>query len=64
MMDSSGQATIEYLVVGLIIIVVIIALGLLVQVLEGGAFVEYAAQSASHAMTGNTAGAAGDVLLY
>jgi Flp pilus assembly pilin Flp len=63
-MDSSGQATVEYLIVGLILIVVITALGLLVQVLEDGIFVESAVQNASHAITGNTAGAAGDALLY
>jgi hypothetical protein len=64
MMGSSGQATVEYLVVGLILIVVTVALGLLVQVLEDGVFVEYVVQNASHAITGNTAGSAGDVLLY
>jgi Flp pilus assembly pilin Flp len=64
MMDSSGQAMVEYLIVGLILIIVIAALGLLTQVLEDGVFVEHAAQSASHAMTGNTAGTVGDVLLY
>jgi Flp pilus assembly pilin Flp len=64
MMDSSGQAMIEYLIVGLVIIVVIATLGLLSQVLEEGMFVEHAARSASHAMTGNTAGTVGDVLLY
>jgi Flp pilus assembly pilin Flp len=64
MMDSSGQAMVEYLIVGLILIVVITALGLLVQVLEDGVFVEYAAQNASHAITSNMAGSVGDVLLY
>ncbi|MDR2105939.1 MAG: hypothetical protein LBP24_00850 [Coriobacteriales bacterium] len=64
MMGTSGQATIEYLIVGLILIIVIAALGLLVQAFEDGLFVEHAAQSASHAITNNTAGAVGDVLLY
>ncbi|MDR1185364.1 MAG: hypothetical protein LBK67_11305 [Coriobacteriales bacterium] len=64
MMDSSGQAMVEYLVVGLILIIVITVLSLLVQVLEDGIFVEYAAQNASHTITSNTAGTAGDVLLY
>jgi Flp pilus assembly pilin Flp len=64
MMDSSGQAMVEYLIVGLVLVVVIAALGLLAQVLEDGVFVEHAVQSASHAMTGNMAGAIGDVLLY
>jgi L-asparagine transporter-like permease len=55
---------VEYLIIGLVLIIVIAVLGLLVQALEDGVFVGYAAQNASHAVTGNTAGAAGDVLLY
>ncbi|MDR1082823.1 MAG: hypothetical protein LBL27_03020 [Coriobacteriales bacterium] len=64
MLDTSGQATVEYLIVGLIIIVVAASLGLLAQALEDGLFVTHAVQSASHAVTGNTAGTVGDVLLY
>jgi hypothetical protein len=64
MMDTSGQAMVEYLIVGLVLMIVIVALGLLAQVLQDGMFVEHAAQSASHSITGNTAGTAGDVLLY
>jgi hypothetical protein len=64
MLDTSGQATVEYLIVGLVIVVVIVALGLLARALDAGTFVEHAAASASHAITGNTAGSVGDVLLY
>jgi hypothetical protein len=63
-LGTSGQATVEYLIVGLVLIIVIAALGLLAQAFEDGLFVEHAAQSASHAITGNTAGSVGDVLLY
>jgi hypothetical protein len=62
--SSSGQATVEYLIVGAVLIVVLMALGLLAQLLEDGLFVEHAAQSASHTLGGNPIGAAGDVLLY
>jgi Flp pilus assembly pilin Flp len=64
MLNTSGQATVEYLIVGLILIVMISALSLLTQTLQDGLFVTHAAQSASHAITGNTAGTVGDVLLY
>jgi uncharacterized protein (UPF0333 family) len=64
MLNTSGQATVEYLIVGLVIIVVIVVLSLLAQTLEDGLFVTHAAESASHAITGNTAGTVGDVLLY
>jgi hypothetical protein len=64
MLDTSGQATVEYLIVGLVFIAVFSALGLLVQVLQDGLFTVHAAQSASHAITGNPAGTVGDVLLY
>lgn len=62
--DESGQATVEYLIVGLVLTAVISALGLLSGVVREGAFTEHAADSASHSLTTNTAGAAGDVLLY
>jgi Flp pilus assembly pilin Flp len=61
---TSGQATVEYLIVGLVLVVIIVALGLLARALEDGLFVEHAAQGASHAITGNMAGSVGDVLLY
>jgi Flp pilus assembly pilin Flp len=63
-LDTSGQATVEYLIVGLVLIAIILALGLLAQALEDGLFVEHAAKSASHAITTNSAGTVGDVFLY
>lgn len=60
----SGQSTVEYLIVGLAIIMIIAALGVLAGKLGEGLFVQHAAESASHALTKNTAGSAGDVLLY
>ncbi|MCL2807713.1 MAG: hypothetical protein FWD27_06105 [Coriobacteriia bacterium] len=61
---SEGQATVEYLVVGTVLIVVIVALAVLSGRLQEGLFVQHAADSASHAITTNTAGSMGDVLLY
>lgn len=62
--SSQGQATVEYLIVGLAILMIITALGVFSGRLGEGLFVEHAADSASHALTTNTAGSAGDVLLY
>lgn len=61
---SRGQATVEYLIVGVALIVIIAALGVLSGRLHEGLFVQHAADSASHAITTNTAGSAGDILLY
>ncbi|MDR2671939.1 MAG: hypothetical protein LBC35_01305 [Coriobacteriales bacterium] len=61
---TAGQATVEYLIVGLALIALIAAIGLLAGRLGEGLFVEHAADSASHAITTNTAGSIGDVLLY
>ena len=62
--DTRGQGTVEYLIVGLAILVVVVALGALASRLQGGLFVEHAVESASHAAGPNTMGVIGDVLLY
>ncbi|MDR3307931.1 MAG: hypothetical protein LBS58_03405 [Coriobacteriales bacterium] len=62
--DRRGQVTVEYLVVGLVLLAIITTLGLLGGRLGEGLFVTHAAESASHAATTNSAGAIGDVLLY
>lgn len=59
-----GQGTVEYLIVGLILMVVISVLGLLSGKAGDGIFSTHAADSASHSLTTNTAGAVGDVLLF
>jgi hypothetical protein len=55
---------VEYVVVGTVLVVLVVALGLLMRVLDAGLFVEHAAQSASHTIAGNPVGSVGDVLLY
>jgi Flp pilus assembly pilin Flp len=62
--DRSGQAMVEYVVVGTVLSVGVVALALLLRALEAGVFVEHAAQSASHTIAGNPIGSVGDVLLY
>ena len=62
--NCSGQSTVEYLIVGVALIAIIVALGVFSGRLQEGLFVQHAADSASHAITTNTAGTAGDVLLY
>lgn len=61
---KGGQATVEYLIVGVILITIITAFSALSGRLQEGLFVQHAADSASHAITTNTAGFAGDVLLF
>jgi hypothetical protein len=55
---------VEYLIVALALMAIIVAIGLLAAKLGEGMFVQHAADSASHALTTNTAGSVGDVLLY
>ena len=62
--SQAGQATVEYLVVGLALIALITALGVFANRVEEGLFVEHTADSASHSLTTNSAGSIGDVLLY
>jgi len=62
--SCSGQATVEYLIVGLAIMAIISGLTVIGSRLQEGLFAEHAADSASHAITSNTAGSLGDILLY
>ncbi|MDR3315193.1 MAG: hypothetical protein LBS98_01705 [Coriobacteriales bacterium] len=62
--DTAGQATVEYLIIGLVLIAIITALGLFAGRVSDGLFVEHAATSASHGITQGVMGAMGDVLLY
>ena len=62
--QTRGQATVEYLIVGLALIAIIAALSVFGGRVQEGLFVQHAADSASHAITTNTAGSAGDVLVY
>lgn len=62
--NQSGQATMEFLIVSIVLMIVIVVLGLLLDRTSAGMFVVHAARSASHALSDNTAGTVGDVLLY
>ncbi|HBT94667.1 MAG TPA: hypothetical protein DEB24_00435 [Coriobacteriia bacterium] len=62
--DSGGQARVEYAIVTAAILVVMVALRVFADRLEGGLFVDYALNNASHAIGAQTMGAIGDVLLY
>ncbi|MGN0035442.1 MAG: hypothetical protein ACI364_06915 [Coriobacteriales bacterium] len=61
---DAGQATVEYLLVGLVLMASIVAGGLLWHVARDGAFVSHATTSASHATGATDLGAVGDVCLY
>jgi hypothetical protein len=60
----SGQATVEYVVVGVVLMIIIVVLGLLAGRIGDGLFTEHASRSASHSTQAPTAGAVGDVILY
>ena len=62
--SRAGQSTVEYVVVGVALMIIISALAVFSGRVEEGLFVQHAADSASHAITTNTAGSIGDVLLY
>lgn len=62
--SCSGQATVEYVIVGVALLMIIAALGVFSGRLGEGLFVQHASESASHAFTTNTAGSLGDVLLF
>jgi hypothetical protein len=54
----------EYVLVGVVLLLIILALGALADRLQQGLFVEHALKSASHAATENSAGTIGDIILY
>ncbi|MDR2586659.1 MAG: hypothetical protein LBC23_00175 [Coriobacteriales bacterium] len=63
-LNTKGQATVEYLIVGLALLAVVLALGVLAGRVQEGLFVKHAVESASHATGSNSLGVIGDVLLY
>ena len=63
-LGSAGQATLESVIVGTVLLALILGLGALSNRLAEGLFVEHALRSASHALGPNTAGVIGDVILY
>jgi len=61
---QAGQATVEYALIGVLMVAVLIGFSALQHRMGEGLFVEHALRSASHAFGPNTAGVIGDVLLY
>jgi len=64
LLDNRGQGTLEYALIGLVLLTVFVALKLLQHRLGEGLFVLHALRSASHALGPNSAGVVGDVFLY
>ena len=62
--NNSAQTTVEYLIVALATLAIVTGMSVLGGRVQEGLFTEHAADSASHAITANTAGTIGDVLLY
>ena len=54
--DIRGQASVEYLLVGLALMIIVSVLALLVQAVSIGLFVEHASSGASHVIGSATAG--------
>jgi Flp pilus assembly pilin Flp len=62
--DDQGQATLEYALIGLVMINIIVALVTVQSVIGKGVFLEHVLNSVSHGLGLNTGGVIGDVLLY
>lgn len=62
--NSCGQTTVEYLVVGTVLLIIFAVLGQLMGVVQEGSFVQHAGSSASHVATQAAMGVVGDVFLY
>lgn len=62
--DVRGQASVEYLLVGLVLMIIVSALAYLGQVVTAGLFMEHASAGASHTIRSTTAGVIGDVFLF
>jgi hypothetical protein len=62
--NQKGQATLEYLLVGLVILAVILGFAAMQHRLGEGLFIQHAQQSLSHSIGPNPAGVIGDVFLY
>ncbi|MDR1712566.1 MAG: hypothetical protein LBR39_00175 [Coriobacteriales bacterium] len=62
--DKRGQGTVEYLIVGLVLLGIIVGLGALAGRLAEGLFVQHAADGAAYGNAQGAMGAMGDVLLY
>lgn len=59
-----GQATVEYLVIGLVVMIVAVALACLWHLASDGTFVQHASSSASHVVDSVDLGVIGDVFMY
>jgi Flp pilus assembly protein TadG len=62
--DTRGQATVEYVVVGVILLILVVALGSLARVVQAGVFVKHAGECASHVIAQSATGVVGDIFLY
>jgi len=60
--DESGQATVEYLIVGVVLIIVIVGVAALWRFVSGGGLAALMASQPSHAL--GSLGGAADVLMY
>lgn len=60
----SGQGTVEYAVVFAALLALVVGLGAIWRLFDGGAVVQHALQSASHHVQSAAAGAIGDVFQY
>lgn len=64
MNDEGGQATVEYLLVGLVLLAVVVAIGMLWGKIADGTFASHISSSASHAVTSDASGTVGDVAFF
>lgn len=62
--SEDGQATVEYLIVGVMVMLVVVALAAMWHLASDGVFARHATSAASHAVDSVDLGVIGDVFLY
>lgn len=62
--SSRGQSTVEFAIVFAAFLCIVIGMGALWRLSDGGALLQHALQSASHHLVASSLGAWGDVLAY
>ena len=62
--DRGGQATLEYLLVGIVLLAIVLAFGALCGRLADGTFSRHITDSASHSVSSDAVDSAGDIVFF
>ena len=63
-LDCQGQATVEFVLIGLVFLAVLVGLATLRRKIGEGLFIEHVVRCISHGIGPDIGGVIGDVLLY